>query len=423
MQSTDIIQPLPLISPIATDGLKNSIPDAATGTNNASIEEGFPQITMQAPADGGLPPFGQDFNGLFYTVSSLNYFLQNGGYITFNQSVSDKIGGYPSGAILDYIDSAGSYSKVQSLIDNNTNNFVTTPSFIDGVNWKRLEVSASALNSFLNQNQITDCILSAPNGVPSYSGNTVTVYGSTQFLFSNGRNSNNTLQNTTFTAVSNITGTMSGSTAGTFIVFATSESSLIFANNINYFITSTEPTALNDTTSQGVWYNPVLNTFSQCAATSSTPSWSTFEGARCATLTYDGSAITAFNPTYPLFINDPSKFDGQWVAKLQTLAQITSGSVEVDLSEYLPVDEYNYEVLLTFTAWNFSSTSQSNMEITSSIMPYFGNYSYTSQGARISGQYIIAVGTNRKIKFTVSGSPFNSNEDYAIAYRRLGTNE
>ena len=144
MQSTDIIQPLPLISPIATDGLKNSIPDAATGTNNASIEEGFPQITMQAPANGGLPPFGQDFNGLFYTVSSLNCFLQNGGYITFSQAVSDKIGGYPSGAILDYIDSTGAYSKVQSLIDNNTNNFVATPSFIDGVNWKQLEVSISA---------------------------------------------------------------------------------------------------------------------------------------------------------------------------------------------------------------------------------------------------------------------------------------
>lgn len=159
MQSTDIIQPVPLISPIATEGLKNSIPDAATGTNNASIEEGFPGITMRAPANGGLPPFGQDFNGLFYTVSSLNCFLQNGGYITFSQAVSDKIGGYPSGAILDYIDSTGSYSKVQSLIDNNTNNFVTTPSFIDGVNWKQLEVSLAAVNL----TQIGDPIITLSN--------------------------------------------------------------------------------------------------------------------------------------------------------------------------------------------------------------------------------------------------------------------
>ena len=153
---------------------------------------------------------------------------------------------------------------------------------------------------FLNKTQLTNCMLEAPNGIATYSGTTVTVQEGTNYLFPNGRNSNNTLQNTTFTAASNITGTMSGSTAGTFVVFVTSESSLIFANNINYFITSTEPTALNDTTSQGVWYNPVLNTLSQCAATSGAPSWSTFKGAICATLIYNGSTITGFNPIYPV---------------------------------------------------------------------------------------------------------------------------
>lgn len=162
---------------------------------------------------------------------------------------------------------------------------------------------------FLNKTQITNCMLEAPNGIATYSGTTVTVQEGTNYLFPNGRNSNNTLQNTTFTAASNITGTMSGSTAGTFVVFVTSESSLIFANNINYFITSTEPTALNDTTSQGVWYNPVLNTLSQCAATASTPSWSTFEGAICATLTYDGSTITAFNPIYPIELSNKLNTD------------------------------------------------------------------------------------------------------------------
>lgn len=162
---------------------------------------------------------------------------------------------------------------------------------------------------FLNKTQITNCMLEAPNGIATYSGTTVTVQEGTNYLFPNGRNSNNTLQNTTFTAASNITGTMSGSTADTFVVFVTSESSLIFANNINYFITSTEPTALNDTKSQGVWYNPVLNTLSQCAATASTPSWSTFEGAICATLSYDGSTITAFNPIYPIELSNKLNTD------------------------------------------------------------------------------------------------------------------
>ena len=155
---------------------------------------------------------------------------------------------------------------------------------------------------FLNKTQITNCILEAPNGIATYSGTTVTVQEGTNYLFPNGRNSNNTLQNTNFTAASNITGTMSGSTAGTFVVFVTSELELIFANQSNYFITNTQPTALNDSTTAGVWFNPQTNLIYQCAATTSTPSWSTFEGAICATLSYDGSTITAFNPIYPIVL-------------------------------------------------------------------------------------------------------------------------
>ena len=140
MKATEIIQPIPLIAPIAADGIKNTLPDSATGTNNASIEEGFPEITMKAPKDGGLPPWGQDFNGLFYTLSTLNVSLQNGGIITFDEAVSDKIGGYPQDAILDYVDNNGNYSKVQSLIDDNTNNFVANPQLIDNINWKYLNI-------------------------------------------------------------------------------------------------------------------------------------------------------------------------------------------------------------------------------------------------------------------------------------------
>lgn len=181
MKSTDIIKPTPLIAPIANEGLKTSIPDSATGSNYASIEEGFPEITMKAPADGGLPPWGQDFNGMFYLMSSQTCFLQNGGQITFDQNVSNKIGGYPEGAILDYIDENQAYSKVKSLIDDNTYNFVTTPSYIDGVHWEKISLSASSswgnitgdienqtdlqaeLATRLNTSQVTNCIL-ANNG-------------------------------------------------------------------------------------------------------------------------------------------------------------------------------------------------------------------------------------------------------------------
>ena len=153
---------------------------------------------------------------------------------------------------------------------------------------------------FLNKTQLTNCILEAPNGVPSYSGTTVTVQEGTNYLFPNGRNSNNSVKNVNFSLASAATGTITGSTVGAYCVFITSELELIFANQLNYFITNTQPTALNDSTTAGVWFNPQTNLIYQCAATASTPSWSNFKGAICATLSYDGSTITAFNPIYPV---------------------------------------------------------------------------------------------------------------------------
>lgn len=136
MKSTDIIQPKAITAPLAYEGKRFEIPEAATGSEKASIAEGFPAITMQALDDGGLPPRGEDCNGMFYLSTDQRVYLQNGGLITFNQEVSDAIGGYPAGAILDYIDGNDIYYKVKSLIDDNTNNFVTNPALIDDINWK-----------------------------------------------------------------------------------------------------------------------------------------------------------------------------------------------------------------------------------------------------------------------------------------------
>ncbi len=164
MQASNIIQPTVLSTPVAVDGLKNTIPTNPTSSssNLASITGGFPSITMQSVANGGLPPMGQDFNGLFYVATDQKVYLQNGGIITFNEDVSTAIGGYPNGAILDYLDSNNNFLKVQSLIDNNTYNFITTPSYIDGEHWQILNNGGANIdlsnlsdtgNDYINQSK------------------------------------------------------------------------------------------------------------------------------------------------------------------------------------------------------------------------------------------------------------------------------
>lgn len=136
-------QPRVLEGLIAETGLKNEIPDAPSGDYHASIQEGFPEVTMLPIRQGGVAPQGQDFNGMFNLLSGFYFFTQNGGKYTFNQDVSDAIGGYPQGAVLWYSVGNAGY-EVVSLINNNTYNFVTEPSYIDGIHW--------ALQSKMNRN-------------------------------------------------------------------------------------------------------------------------------------------------------------------------------------------------------------------------------------------------------------------------------
>lgn len=232
-------------------------------------------------------PFLEEMNGVMYgTTYQLAYLQQMGISEWLNTQT------YYTGSRCI----ASDYNVYKSLTDDNTGN---DPVFDGGTNWVLDTPQEASVLTYM-----TNCLISAPNGLTSYSGNTVTVPELSQFLFPNGRNASNGLQNVNFALASNATGTISGSTSATYVVFVTSDLEVIFANNENYFVTSTQPTALVDSTTQGVWYNPDSNLLYQCAATASTPSWTTFEGAKCATLVYDGSAITSINPVYPIRLLD-----------------------------------------------------------------------------------------------------------------------
>ena len=129
-------QPPILLKPFAENGDKNTIPETSTGDQRASLDEGFPPVTSIPLNEGGIPPERKDFNGLGNLTTKQYFYLQNGGRFTFNQDVSDAIGGYPQGAVLWYQEGTAGY-EVISLINNNTYNFVVDSSYIDGVHWVR----------------------------------------------------------------------------------------------------------------------------------------------------------------------------------------------------------------------------------------------------------------------------------------------
>ena len=114
---------------IAQNGIKNNIPQNATGTYLASIDAGFPEVTIKPVAEGGIAPAGGDLNGMLNLLSQFYYFNQNGGVYTYNDDVANAIGGYPKGAVLWYITDKVR-TQVVSNIDDNRNNFVKDASLI-----------------------------------------------------------------------------------------------------------------------------------------------------------------------------------------------------------------------------------------------------------------------------------------------------
>ena len=130
--------PQVLQQPFAAQGDKNTIPNAATGTNKASLQEGFPPITGQPINQGGVPPERQDFNGAMNLNSQFYFAFQNGWWPTFTQEVSDAIGGYPQGAVLWLFDTENKvYTPLLSLVGNNTYNFNTNKDYI-GQYWAKI---------------------------------------------------------------------------------------------------------------------------------------------------------------------------------------------------------------------------------------------------------------------------------------------
>lgn len=145
MESLDLPQILSGV--VAEIGIKNSIPQNSTGTYLASVEEGFPEITQKPVAEGGIPPAGGDLNGLFNLMSQFYFYTQNGGAYTFNQNISNAIGGYPRNAILWYFASNGVRTQVVSNIGNNTYDFTQNSSYIGDASkpWSFVDTKISSL--------------------------------------------------------------------------------------------------------------------------------------------------------------------------------------------------------------------------------------------------------------------------------------
>ncbi|MCH7381361.1 gp53-like domain-containing protein [Acinetobacter higginsii] len=78
----------------------NQIPISTTVRGAASFQMGFPYETMVDKIAGGVPPNGEDFNGVFNYLSQHQVWLNAGGQYKFNAVLAEALGGYQKGAVV-----------------------------------------------------------------------------------------------------------------------------------------------------------------------------------------------------------------------------------------------------------------------------------------------------------------------------------
>jgi hypothetical protein len=97
----------------------NPIPETTSTPGAASFSAGFPLDTMTAPTAGGIPPFGQDINGILFQTTGIAAFLNSGQIFPYDGTYASAIGGYALGAVLSRADNTGFWLCTAA---NNTTN-------------------------------------------------------------------------------------------------------------------------------------------------------------------------------------------------------------------------------------------------------------------------------------------------------------
>lgn len=130
-------QPDLILTPFAQDAPPSAvdpIPETRVPSDpleKATWTQGFPGLTMIPLAAGGIPPRGQDVNGVLKAISEHVVFQGGGGQYKWSAEYVAANGGYEKGAVIQSDDGLSSYV---SAVDSNTINPNTTPGSI-GNQW------------------------------------------------------------------------------------------------------------------------------------------------------------------------------------------------------------------------------------------------------------------------------------------------
>lgn len=124
------------------DATLTEIKSVAGEDNSVNYNDGFPAAYSTPKSNNGKYVSRGEMNAIGNLASQNQFYFMAGGINTFDQDFCEKIGGYPEGAVLKYLNNGYLYDVI-SLVDNNTFDF--NISGVDGIRWDYLSVTEKKL--------------------------------------------------------------------------------------------------------------------------------------------------------------------------------------------------------------------------------------------------------------------------------------
>lgn len=143
-------RPKTILSPFAErQGLRFDVPQEKLGelrhTGRASYDYGWNDVNMIPIPQGGIPPYMQDYNGIFYDLTLHEAWACRGDFARFSEKIA-AAGGYSNGEIL-LPDDPSWPMVLRSAVDDNTTNFNTDLEAINDT-WNIVGILSSWMDTY-----------------------------------------------------------------------------------------------------------------------------------------------------------------------------------------------------------------------------------------------------------------------------------
>lgn len=135
MTSTQMPTRLAMPQPFASGANATRATIGSVSGNSVNYPDGFPAVYSSPASEGGKYVSRGEMNAIGNMASNDLHYFKCGGLNTFDAAFAAAVGGYPKGAVLDYIVGYKLY-KVISLVDSNSVDYTVVG--VDGENWQWL---------------------------------------------------------------------------------------------------------------------------------------------------------------------------------------------------------------------------------------------------------------------------------------------